>query len=104
MEQVLVGRDKRKSSVSSTARPTVDPGGMVLRSFGNGRVWTDTCRMVELFGVVVVSTIGQARSTGQFLLWRWTDGRWQQQPLRVHQTGMEPCSGVWLGRVIRFRC
>ena len=75
MEQVLVGRDKRKSGVSSTARPTADPGGMVLRRFGDGRVWTDTWRMVELFGVVVASTAGQARSMGQFLLWRWTGGR-----------------------------
>ena len=33
-----------------------------------GRVWMDTCRMVELFGVVVVSTTGQVRSMGQFLL------------------------------------
>ena len=57
MEQVLVGRDKWKSGVSSTARPTADPGGMVLRRFGDGRVWTDTCKMVELFGVVVASTV-----------------------------------------------
>ena len=42
LEEVLVGRDKRKSGVSSTARPTADPGGMVLRRFGDGRVWTDT--------------------------------------------------------------
>ena len=51
MEQVLVGRDKRKSGVLSTARPTSDPGGMVLRRFGDGHVWTDSCRMVELFRV-----------------------------------------------------
>ena len=58
MEQVLVGRDKRKSGVSSTARPTADPDGMALRRFGDGRVWTDTCIMVELSYVVVASTIG----------------------------------------------
>ena len=75
MEQVLVGRDKQKSGVSSTEKPTADPGGMVLRRFGDKRVWTDTCRMVELSGVVVALTAGQARSMGQFLLWRWTGGR-----------------------------
>ena len=68
LEQVLVGRDKRKSSVSSTARPTVDPDGVVLRRFGNGRVWIDTCRMVELSSVVEASTAGHARLMGQFLL------------------------------------
>ena len=51
MEQVLVGRDKRNIGVSSTARPTTDPGGMALRRFGDGRVWTDTCSIVELSGV-----------------------------------------------------
>ena len=80
---MLVGRDKRKSGVSSTARPVADPGGMVLRRFGDGRMWTDSCRMVELSGVVVPSTAGQARSTGQLLLWRWTSGRWRRQPLRA---------------------
>uniref|UniRef100_M8C0S1 Malectin-like domain-containing protein n=1 Tax=Aegilops tauschii TaxID=37682 RepID=M8C0S1_AEGTA len=34
LEQVLVGRDKRKSNVSSTARPTADPDGM-----DGGVVW-----------------------------------------------------------------
>ncbi|KAE8813827.1 hypothetical protein D1007_09019 [Hordeum vulgare] len=38
-----------------------DPGGMVLRSFADGRVWMNTCRMVELSGTVVASTTGLAR-------------------------------------------
>ena len=75
MEQVLAGGDKRRSSVTSTARPKADPGDMALRRFGNERMWTDSCRMVELSGVVVASTAGQARSTGQLLLWRWTGER-----------------------------
>ena len=97
MEQVLVGRDKRKSGVSSTARPKTDPGGMALRGFGDGRVWTDMCSMVELFGIVVASMTGQARSMGKLLLWRWTGGRWRRQPLRVRRFGVEPSPGVWLG-------
>ena len=46
----------RRSGVSSTVRPTTDPGGMALRSFSDGRVWMDTCRMMVLSGAVVAST------------------------------------------------
>ena len=74
MEHVLAGGDKRRSGVTSTARPTADPCGMAPRRFGDGRVWTDTCRIVALFGAMVASTAGQARLMRQFLLWRWTDG------------------------------
>ena len=31
----------------------MDPGGMALWSFGDGRVWMNTCRMVALSGAVV---------------------------------------------------
>ena len=41
MEQVLVGQDKRKNGAASIARPTADPGGMVLWRFVDGRVWMD---------------------------------------------------------------
>ena len=75
LEQELAGGDKRRSGVTSTARPTMDPGGMALRSFGDGRVWMDTCRMVALSGAVVASTTGLARSVRQYLLWRWINGR-----------------------------
>ena len=57
LEQVMAGGGKRSSGVTSTARPTTDPVGMALRSFGGGRVWMDTCRMMALSGAVVVSTI-----------------------------------------------
>ena len=70
MEQVMVGRDKRRSSVTSTAMPTADPGGMALRRFDDRHVWADTCKMVKLSGTVVASTAGQARSMCQFMLWR----------------------------------
>ncbi|KAE8778588.1 Kinesin-4 [Hordeum vulgare] len=62
LEQVLAGGDKRKSGVTFTARPMADPGGMVLRSFADGRVWMNTCRMVELSDTVVASMAGLARS------------------------------------------
>ena len=75
---------------------------MVLRRFRDGRMWTDSCRMVELSGVVVSSMAGQARSMGRLLLWRWTGGRWRRQPLRVRRSGMGPSPGVWLGWGIRL--
>ena len=68
MEQMLVGRDKWRSGVAFTARPTTDPGGMALRKFGDGRVWMDMCRMVELSGAVLASMAGQAKSMRQLLL------------------------------------
>ena len=68
MEQVLAGGDKRRSGVTSTARPTMDPGGMALRCFGDGRVWMDTRNMVPFSGAVVASMAGMARSVRQFLL------------------------------------
>ena len=37
----------------------MDPGGMALRSFSDGRVWMDTCRMVTLSGIVVASMIAR---------------------------------------------
>ena len=46
LEQVLAGGDKWRSGVTSTVRPTADPGGMVLRRFDNECVCTDTCLMV----------------------------------------------------------
>ena len=45
----------RRSGVSSTARPKTDPGGMALRSFGDGHVWMDSRRRTTLSGVVVAS-------------------------------------------------
>ena len=62
MEQVLAGGDKRRSGVTSTARPTTDLNGMALRSFVDGHVWMDTCRMVALSGPVMALTVGLARS------------------------------------------
>ena len=50
----------RRSGVSSTARPTTDPGGMAQRSFGDGRVWMDTCRMAALSGAVVALTVARS--------------------------------------------
>ena len=102
MEHVLAGGDKRRSGVTSTARPTADPGGMALRRFGDGRVWTDTCRMVELSGAVVALTAGQARSMRQFLFWGWTGEIWRRQTLKVCQTSIGPSPGVWLGWGIRL--
>ena len=68
MEQVLAGGDKRRSGVTSTARPPTDPDIMALQSFSDGRVWMDTRRMVALSGVVVASTAGLARLVHQYLL------------------------------------
>lgn len=61
MELVLAGGDKRRIGVTSTARPMADPGGMALLSFGDGRMWMDTCRMVALSHAVVASTTDLAR-------------------------------------------
>ncbi|KAE8777525.1 hypothetical protein D1007_49679 [Hordeum vulgare] len=61
---------------------------MVLRSFADGRVWMNTCRMVELSGIVVASTAGLARSTHQYQLWRWVGGRRRRRPVR--RTGLDP--------------
>jgi hypothetical protein len=87
LEHVLAGEDKRRSGVTSTARPTADPGGMALRSFGDGCVWMDTCRLVALSGAVVASTAGLAMSVRQYLLWRWIGGR-RRRPLRVRRTSV----------------
>ena len=54
MEQVLVGGDYWRSGVTSTARPTADPGGMAPRRFGDGRVLEmDSHRRRKLSGVMV---------------------------------------------------
>ena len=60
------GGGKRRSGVTSTARPATDHGGMALRSFGDGRAWMDTHRMVALSGVVVASTASLARLMQQY--------------------------------------
>ncbi|XBJ09365.1 hypothetical protein VPH35_014451 [Triticum aestivum] len=70
----------RRSGVSSNARPTTDPGGMALQSFGDGRVWMDTCRMVVLSGAMVASMAGLTRSVRQYSLWRQIGGRRRRQP------------------------
>ncbi|XP_048540252.1 uncharacterized protein LOC125519503 [Triticum urartu] len=54
-----------------------DSSRMAMRRFRDGPMWTDTCSMVALFGAVVASTASQARSMRQYLLWRWTGGRWR---------------------------
>ncbi|KAE8798011.1 Kinesin-4 [Hordeum vulgare] len=68
LEQVMAGGDMRRSGVASTIGPTADHGDMALRSFGDGRVWMYTCRMVALSDAVVALMAGQARSMRQFLL------------------------------------
>ena len=76
------GGGKRRSGVTSTARPTMDHGGMALQSFGGGRAWMDTCRMVALSGIVVASAAGLARLMQQYntedeLV---AGGRWPRRP------------------------
>ena len=66
MEQVMDGGGKRRSGVTSTARPTIDHGGMALRSFSEGRTWMDMRRMVAMSGVVVASMAGLARLMQQY--------------------------------------
>uniref|UniRef100_R7W147 Kinesin-4 n=1 Tax=Aegilops tauschii TaxID=37682 RepID=R7W147_AEGTA len=56
LEQELAGVDKRRSGVTSITRRTKDLGGVAKRSFGDGRVWMDTRRMVALSDVAVTST------------------------------------------------
>ena len=102
MEQVLAGGDKRKSGVTFAARPMADPDGMVLRSFADGRVWMNTCRMVELSGTVVASTAGQARSLHQYQLWRWVGGRRRRRPVR--RTGLDPVTVCGWAGASGFRC
>ena len=54
MEQVLVGGDYLRSGVTSTARPTADPGGMAPRRFGDGHILDmDSRRRRKLSGVMV---------------------------------------------------
>ena len=67
MEHELAGGDKRRSNVASTARPMADPGGMALRSFDDGRVGRDMCRMVALFGAMLASTACLTRSMPQYM-------------------------------------
>ena len=54
MEHVLAGGDRRRSGVTSTARPTADPGGMAPQRFADGRVLEmDSRWRRKLFGVMV---------------------------------------------------
>ncbi|KAE8768241.1 Kinesin-4 [Hordeum vulgare] len=88
LEHILAGEDKTRTGVTSTARLTADPDGMVPWRFIDGCVRTDTRRMVALSSAMMASTAGQARSIHQFLLWRWLDGRWRQHPLGVRRSGV----------------
>ena len=96
LEQELAGGDEeercRKADDGSRRH-------MALRSFGDGRVWMDTCRMVALSGAVVASTAGLARSMRQYLLYRWIGERRRRQALRVCRTGVcpRPNNAAWLG-------
>ena len=65
LEHVLAGGDKRRSGVTSIARPTADPDGTALWSFGDRRVWMDTRMTVALSSVVVPSTAGLTRLVRQ---------------------------------------
>lgn len=44
------------SGVGSTTLTMVSLNGMGMRSLGNGRIFMDACKMVEIPGVVVAST------------------------------------------------
>ena len=56
MEQALAGGDKRRSGMASDTSTTAGLSGMEQRGLASGRVMMDERRMVELSGVVVVST------------------------------------------------
>ena len=84
----MAGGNKRRSGVTSTARPTADHGGMVLRSFDDVRVWMDTRRMVALSDAVVASTAGLVRLVCQYLHWRWINALRWRRPMRVRQNGV----------------
>lgn len=56
LEQELAAGGKRRSGVTSIARPTMGLSIMVQWSVANGCVWMDVRRLEALFDVVVTST------------------------------------------------
>jgi hypothetical protein len=69
LEHVLAGGDKRRSGVTSTARPTADPGGMAPRRFGDGRVLEmDSRRRRKLSGVMVALMAERPGKVGALVL------------------------------------
>ena len=79
LEHMLAGGDKRRSGVTSTARPMVDPSGMSPRRFSDGRVLDmDSRRRRKLSGVMVVLMAERPGKVGASVLLRgWTEGRWR---------------------------